>query len=178
MGFDKATLTIVGEPLWQRQLRVLRELSPAVLLVSARAKPPWCPSEIEVVPDTSPSRGPLSGLAAALRQLQTSHLLVLAVDLPRVPAEHLQKLCSLARPGSGVIPLHDDYFEPLCAVYPVEAAASAQTALNSDDVSLQHFGQTLLRNSLARTYALTTEERALYLNLNSPSDVSTSGLIV
>jgi len=171
MGFDKATLNIGGEPLWQRQLRVLCELSPATLWISARARPAWCPSEVEVVLDESPLNAPLSGLAAGLRRLQTSHLLVLAIDLPRISAEHLRKLCDLARPGSGVIPLNGDYFEPLCAIYPVEAGASAQAALISDDVSLQHFGKTLLRKSLAQTYALTAEERPLYLNLNAPSDL-------
>jgi molybdopterin-guanine dinucleotide biosynthesis protein A len=178
MGFDKATLTIAGEPLWRRQIRVLRELSPAALWISAPAKPSWCPPEIDSVPDEPPRSGPLSGVAAGLRRLRTSHLLVLAIDLPRISPEHLRKLCDLARPGCGVIPLNEDYLEPLCAIYPVEAAATAQTALNSDDVSLQHFGQTLLRNSLASTYALATEERPLYLNLNSPSDVSESGLVM
>jgi len=175
MGFDKATLNIGGEPLWQRQLRVLRELSPAALWISARVRPAWCPAEVEVVLDESPLDAPLSGLAAGLRRLQTSHLLVLAIDLPRISAEHLRKLCDLARPGSGVIPLNQDYLEPLCAIYPVEAAASAQAALISDDVSLQHFGQTLLRESVAQTYALTAEERPFYLNINSQSDLSASG---
>jgi len=177
MGFDKATLTIAGEPLWQRQLRVLHELSPAVLSISARARPLWCPPEIEVVPDESPVHAPLSGLAAGLRCLQTSHLLVLAIDLPRISAEHLRTLCDLARPGSGVIPLNGDYFEPLCAIYPIEAAATAQAALESGDISLQHFGQALLRNSLAKSFALTAEERLLYVNLNNPSDLSASGLV-
>jgi molybdopterin-guanine dinucleotide biosynthesis protein A len=175
MGFDKATLVVAGEPLWERQIRILRELSPAVLWVSARSRPLWCLPEIEVVPDESTLGVPLCGLAASLRRLQTSHLLVLAIDLPRIPAEHLQKLCNLARPGSGVIPLNEDYFEPLCAIYPIEAAASAQEALNNNGLSLQSFVKTLLQKSLAQTYTLTTEERPLYLNLNSPADLSVSG---
>jgi molybdopterin-guanine dinucleotide biosynthesis protein A len=108
--------------------------------------------------------------------MRTSHLIVLAIDLPRIPAEHLQKLIGLARPGSGVIPLNEDYFEPLCAIYPIEAAANAQEALSTNNLSLQNFGKTLLRKSLVQTYTLMTEERPLYLNLNSPSDFSAGGL--
>lgn len=170
MGADKATLSFGGEPLWQRQLRILRELQPAVLQVSARTRPAWCPAEIEVIPDEPPSRGPLSGLAAGLARRQTSHLLALAIDLPRMTAEHLRRLWNRARPGNGIIPLHDDYFEPLCAVYPVEAAAIAQETLQDDDVSLQHFVQRLVNQSRVQAYSLTTEERSLYLNLNRPSD--------
>ncbi len=172
MGFDKATLTIAGEPLWQRQLRVLRELPPETLWVSAREAPKWCPTNIEVILDDQPSRGPLSALAAGLRWLRTSHLVVLAIDLPLVSVEHLRKLCSLARPGSGVIPRQSDYFEPLCAVYPAEAAATAQAALRSEDVSLQNFSNALLDQARAEAYPLTAGEGDLYLNVNRPDDLA------
>jgi len=171
MGVDKATLLISGEPLWKRQLSVLKEAQPHALWVSARAEPLWCPPEIEVVTDKPPSCGPLSGVAAGLRRLQTSHLLVLAIDLPQMTAEYLRKLCVLARPGNGVIPFHGGYFEPLCAIYPAEALAAAEMALNSGDASLQHFAQNLLRESQARVYELASEERPLYLNMNTPSDL-------
>jgi molybdopterin-guanine dinucleotide biosynthesis protein A len=138
MGQDKAGVIIAGGALWQRQLRVLRELGPEALWVSARTRPPWCPPEIEVVVDKPPSRGPLSGLAAGLGRSQTSHLLALAIDLPRISTEHLGKLWGQTRSGAGVIPQQDDYFEPLCGIYP----AIAQEALNASDASLQSCGMT------------------------------------
>jgi molybdenum cofactor guanylyltransferase len=171
MGLDKAAVVIAGEPLWQRQLRLLRELRPETFWVSARTTVTWCPPEIEVVADRPPSRGPLSGVAAGLRRLQTSHLLVLAIDLPQITAEHLRKLWNLARPGIGVVPLHGDYLEPLCAFYPAEAAVAAEEALHSSDASLQHFAQTLLSRSQVQVYDLSSEERQLYLNMNTPSDL-------
>jgi molybdopterin-guanine dinucleotide biosynthesis protein A len=174
MGVDKATLLISGGQLWKRQLEVLNNLRPGAVWISARTAPSWGPAEIEVVTDKPPSRGPLSGIAAGLRRLQTSHLLVLAIDLPQMTAEHLRKLCVLAHPGAGVIPFHGDYFEPLCAIYPLEALAAAETALSSGDVSLQHFAQNLLRESQARVYDLASEERPLYLNMNTPSDLPES----
>jgi len=171
MGREKATLLIEGEPLWQRQLRVLQELRPAELWVSAREALPWCPPGIEVVLDTIPGCGPLSGVAAGLRRLQTSHLLVLAVDLPQMTAGHLSKLRSLTRPGRGVIPRQGDYFEPLCAIYPVEAIALAEAMLGAGNVSLQPFAQLLLGKSQAVAYDLTPAEQTLYFNMNTPADV-------
>lgn len=172
MGRDKAAVRIAGEPLWQRQLRLLRGLSPAALWVSARAVPPWCPTEIEVVADRPPSRGPLSGLAAGLCRLQTSHLLVLAIDLPRMTLEHLRKLVALARSGTGILPARGDCLEALCAVYPVEAAGTAHEALSGCDASLQHFGRILIRQSQAQVYELPPEEQPLYLNMNTPSGLN------
>jgi molybdopterin-guanine dinucleotide biosynthesis protein A len=171
MGVDKATIVIAGKPLWERQLGVLSELRPEALWLSARIAPPWCPPEVEVLEDKLPSCGPLSGVAAGLRRLQTSHLLVLAIDLPQMTTEHLRKLWSLARPGIGIIPSHGDYFEPLCAIYPAEALAVAETALRSEDLSLQNFARNLLSKSQAQVYEITPEERPLYLNMNTPADL-------
>ena len=139
MGTDKAMLMIEGESLWARQLRVLREARPEGVVVSARGRPGWCPAEMEVKLDGELSRGPLSGVAAALGGMRTSHLLVLAVDLPRMTGEHLRKICERARPGEGVVPVRDERFEPLCAVYPKEAAEFAADAVKGDDVSLRAF---------------------------------------
>jgi molybdenum cofactor guanylyltransferase len=171
MGVDKATIAIAGKPLWQRQLALLSAMRPNAVWISARNSPEWRPPGIEVVTDTPPSHGPLSGVAAGLHRLQTSHLLVLAIDLPQMTTEHLLKLWSLARPGSGVIPLHSDYLEPLCAIYPAEALAAAEETLNSGNASLQTFAQKLLHRSQAQVYDLPTKEWPLYLNMNTPGDL-------
>jgi len=174
MGCDKATLTIGGVPLWQRQLHVLTELKPTAVWVSARNRPAWCPKEIEVILDEHPSRGPLSGLVAGLNRLQTSHLLALAIDLPNVSTEYLQKLCSRVRPGCAVIPANADYFEPLCAIYPLEVEPLVREALSSQDVSLQQVAKALIQQNRAEVYAVPPDERSIYLNLNSPSDLQSS----
>jgi molybdopterin-guanine dinucleotide biosynthesis protein A len=171
MGEDKAGLVFDGKPLWSRQLRLLRELQPDALWVSARSRPAWCPLEIEVVLDAPPSRGPLSGLSAALSRLQTTHLLALAVDLPQMTAEHLRKLWSLAKPGCGVLPMAGDFFEPLCAIYPAAAASAAKDALASDDVSMQSLAQRLVQESRAQIHPLSEADRLVYLNVNTPGDL-------
>jgi len=171
MGMDKATLLIAGEPLWARQLRVLRELNPEALAVSARTRPEWCSPELAVVLDNEPSRGPLSGLAAALGGLQTSHLVVLAVDLPRMTLQHLRELLARAGSGSGVVPERDGRLEPLCAIYPAEAAAIAAEALSSGDVSLQSFARRLQREGRIQVLPVDGTRAGFYHNLNAPEDL-------
>lgn len=171
MGVDKATLQIAGEPLWARQLRLLRGLTPNALWISARARPAWCPPEIEVILDGTPSRGPLSGLAAALDKLRTSHLLALAIDLPHMKVEMLRMLWSLAQPGCGVVPA-TELLEPLCAIYPAEAAANAATALKDvQDTSLQSFVRAMCRGGRMRIHPCTESERRYFRNMNTPEDL-------
>jgi molybdopterin-guanine dinucleotide biosynthesis protein A len=172
MGKDKATLSINGEPLWARQLRILRALNPAAILVSARSRPEWCPAEIPVVLDEPPSRGPLSGLSAALKKSETTHLLALAVDLPRMTSGRLRKLWKLAGADEGVVPSIDGKFEPLCAIYPcgkcVETAAGE--ALCGQDFSLQSFLAGLIGQNQLRVFSVPDSERDNFLNTNSPED--------
>ena len=170
MGADKAMLILDGEPLWARQLKTLRTICPATIVVSARAKPAWLPSDVELVLDDPPSRGPLSGMVVALRKIQTTHLLALAIDLPRITADHLRVLWSLAQPGCGVVPQNGDRFEPLCAIYPAEGAGEATAALASENVSMRHFVQALLKRNLMRTKMIEAADRPLYHNVNSPDD--------
>ncbi len=172
MGADKATLSFSGEPLWARQLRLLRDLKPDALWVSARTRPTWCPPDIETIFDLPPSSGPLSGLAAALCQLQTSHLLALAIDLPQMNLNLLQQLCTLAQPGCGVVPLHNQHFEPLCAIYPREALEPAETAMAHGQFSLQHLCRDLLSKELVRSYPVPSAEAALFQNVNTPEEFS------
>jgi len=175
MGSEKAALLIDGQPLWRRQWRMLRQLPADAVWLCVRQEPAWRTPDMEVVLDEPPSQGPLSGLAAAFGQLRSSHLLSLAVDLPQMTPAHLEKLWAAARPGCGVIPTQGDYFEPLCAVYPVEAAAVAQQALRAEDASLQRFATKLISEKLARPYSVAPEEKPLYHNLNSPSDLPSGG---
>lgn len=177
MGVDKPALQFGGEPLWARQIRLLRGLIPNALWISARSRPAWCPPEIEVILDEPPSCGPLSGLAVALRKLQTSHLLALAIDLPHMKVELLRKLWSLAQPGCGVVPAND-LLEPLCAVYPAEAALNAATALkNSQDASLQSLVRAICREGRMRLYPCTESERCFFRNMNTPEDLKTCNSI-
>jgi molybdopterin-guanine dinucleotide biosynthesis protein A len=171
MGRDKATLVVRGQPLWARQLSLLRQIKTDTICVSAREQPNWTPADVQVLLDTPPSRGPLSGIALALTTMTTSHLLALAVDLPQLTAEYLEKLVTLTPSGKGVVPYNEDREEPLTALYPKQAAALALEALASEDVSLRSFVRKLRLQNLVVEYRATPEERILHRNLNTPEDL-------
>ncbi|HEV2045538.1 MAG TPA: molybdenum cofactor guanylyltransferase, partial [Chthoniobacterales bacterium] len=121
MGQDKATILFRNAPLWQIQLDLLRKLELEQLFISAQTDPPWRPADIEFVPDDQPSRGPLSGIAAALSRTSCGHLLVLAIDMPFMTESYLRSLCEKVDRGVGVVPIIEDRAEPLAAIYPREA---------------------------------------------------------
>jgi molybdopterin-guanine dinucleotide biosynthesis protein A len=173
MGRDKATLLFDGEPLWQRQLTVLRESGPIEIFISARVDPPWRPREVKFVADTPPSRGPLSGLTACLALLPPDwHLLVLAVDMPFMTSAFLLSLRAIAAPDRGVLPMIGDRAEPLAAIYPKAAQADFATALASSDFSLQPIARRLVRAGKFKVRPLLKDEEAFFGNLNEVKDLA------
>jgi len=172
MGEDKATLLFRGKPLWRIQLGLLRKLGPTKIFVSARTDPVWRPADVRFVADDSPSRGPMSGLAASLAKARTEHLFALAIDMPFVTEEYLKFLCSRIELGRGVIPKIDDRFEPLAAIYPQEALANFQSALSGKDFSMQSVAGRLAIKGKLRVMLVTPLERKLFLNLNEPADLA------
>ncbi len=171
MGQDKATLLWRGVHLWQRQLELLRKLEPGELLVSARKDPPWRPADAAFVADVPPSCGPLSGLAAALAQMRSTHLLVLAVDLPFMNERYLRSLLEQAGAGQGVISVMQGRGEPLAAIYPAAALAYCEAALEGQEFSLQALMRKLIDPGKLRVVPVSREDEGLFRNLNEPRDI-------
>ncbi len=154
MGTDKAFLMIDGEPLWQRQLRLLRELHPHEIFIAGSPRPEW--SSHTVIPDEHPHAGPVPVIATALRRCATPLLLVLAVDLPRITADYLRTLLDGAAPKG----------QPLCAVYPREAAEIADTCN-----TMQQFATRCVTAGLVRQQEIAPADEHLFFNLNTPADL-------
>jgi molybdopterin-guanine dinucleotide biosynthesis protein A len=172
MGKEKATIVFNGEPLWQRQITLLRHLGAKKILVSARAERSWRPADTELVLDQPPSRGPISGLTAALARTRTSHLVALGVDMPFVTVAQLQDLCHRANAGCGVVPTIGGRAEPVAAVYPVEAYADFTAALTGNDWSLQPLVRRLADEGKVQLVNVAEAEVGLYRSLNDPQDLT------
>ena len=170
MGRDKSTIVFRGEPLWQRQIGLLRDLHPEKILVSVRKEPSWLPIKGELLLDEPPFRGPLGGLTKALEQMQTSHLVALAVDMPFMTSGQMQILWGLATLGCGVLPMISDRAEPLAAIYPREAGGDFATALASDDFSLQRLSRNLVQLDKLRVFEVPQRDAGLFRSVNEAED--------
>jgi molybdopterin-guanine dinucleotide biosynthesis protein A len=171
MGRDKATIEFDGQPLWKRQLQILRDLTPEKIFVSARTQPLWLPEGAALLLDDPPSRGPLSGLAKALEQMQTTHLVAFAVDMPFMMAEQLQLLCRLASEGCGVVPLIGERAEPLAAIYSRESASDFASALAGRDFSMQKLVRRLAAAGKVRLFPVSPKDEYFYRSVNAPEDL-------
>ena len=172
MGRDKATIQVEGQPLWRRQLELLRSLGPQQVFISARTRPDWLPDNVELLLDDSPSRGPFSGLTKALDAMRTTHLIALAVDMPFITGDQLRELVSATTAVWGVVPIVDGQAEPLAAIYPAEAASEFFAALSGPDFALQRIVRQLVANGKIHAVRTSDANTVFYRSVNAPGDLS------
>jgi molybdopterin-guanine dinucleotide biosynthesis protein A len=172
MGRDKALMPVPGSGLllWQRQLRTLEELRPEEIFWSGPARSNL-PGHVRVIPDEVENAGPLAGISACLNLLQSELLLALAIDLPRMNVAFLKSLLARCSPSCGVVARHDDFFEPLAAIYPKGLHVLAAEHLSTGRYAMQDLIREAVRRGLLQAFPLGEKDVPLFKNLNSPADL-------
>jgi molybdenum cofactor guanylyltransferase len=171
MGTDKSRLRFGDSTLIESAIRHMRTVTNHVFVVSPRAD---LARYAPIVHDVYPDRGPLGGIHAALASSQHEFNLMLAVDMPLVPAELLEKLVAIAQESRAVVtvPQTSDGLQPLCAVYRKEFAMLAERALRTDDYKIDRlFKQIETRIVNESELGKWGYSPQVFMNLNTPDDL-------
>lgn len=174
MGRDKATLVVVRNLMWQRQVKVLREAGAKVTGIVRRPGQIALdlPADIPLWLDAVSGVGPLAGIHAALLACRTPWLAILATDMPRIHPSWFQWLAGFCTPDCGAMARRPDgLYEPLAAIYPRAALAAVSKHLNGSDRSLQSLATYLISNHQLVSAPLPDTERWQVENWNTPSEV-------
>ena len=115
-GLDKSHLVIGGRRIIDRQLAVLGQIAPRVLVVTDDHHR-FRTSGLQVCDDVLPGAGPLGGLHTALTRSPGRRTLVVAGDLPFLTGAFLRHLVARAPHADAVVPRNASGLQPLCAVY-------------------------------------------------------------
>ena len=177
MGRDKALVPFEGWPLWERQVALLRTLGPREVFVSGPRREEF-PADLRCVADDSVTarRGPLAGVAAALREARAPLVLVVAVDLPGLSQEFLRAGLARCSAGVGAVPfLREDgrvLPEPLAAVYPLAARPLAESRLAGEDWSMRGFVRACAAAGLVTEWEIPPDLRPAVRNVNTPEELA------
>ena len=114
-GRDKSALLVQGRPIVERQLAELSAVTDDILIVGARAF--QASDRVRLVADIVPGCGPLGGLHAALTEMRSDRVFLVACDMPYVDGRFAEYLLSLAGDAAVVVPQTDRGYHPLCAGY-------------------------------------------------------------
>jgi molybdopterin-guanine dinucleotide biosynthesis protein A len=167
MGRDKALLAWDGETLAASAVGRLGAVCGEVL-VADRGRD-FLPNGVTAVAD-GPGRGPAAGILGAAAARPGSDLLILACDLPQVPAQFLSQLAGIS--GDWVVPFWQGRYEPLCALYrrPCLAALGAQVARGVHALYRLADAELDIHRLMGDELARFAAPEGLFKNLNTPED--------
>lgn len=130
-GAPKGLASVAGGRIADHALSALRGATTSQIVVANDPRAAeWFPG-VRIVADEQQGLGPLGGIVSALAAARTG-VVVLAWDMPFVPAELLRELARRGTAGDrAVVPTHGApaQREPLCAFYPSRALAAGRDLL-------------------------------------------------
>lgn len=170
MGRDKALLQVNGETLLARTVRLVATATHGVLVVGRTAGEMPTP-DVRAVRDDEPGRGPLGGIATALRTIRTERAFVVGCDMPLLQPVLIRFLVALDHDWDAVVPRTLYGPEPLHAVYARSCLPIVETCLREGERSV-----TALLAHVRTRYVEPAEwspydpEGLSFLNANTPDE--------
>ncbi len=173
-------LALVGEQrIADRVLTALRGASDECLVVANDPRAAgWFPG-VRVVSDDSPGKGPLEGVATALRAADGASVLVVAWDMPYVTAPLLRGMRALGQLGRpAVVPVRGESLtEPLCAWYAGETLARCEALLARGETRARALVESLpdallLASDMLEAYG---DLDRLFLSVDEPEQLDVLG---
>ncbi len=129
MGQDKSMLLINGEPVVKHIFEQLRPHFGQVLISSDNVSK-YSFLDVDVVPDEVTGKGPLIGIASALRASVNDVNFVIACDIPEVDISFVRRLVRESKGFDAVVPRTGlSKYEPLFAVYKKSTLAVIDKAI-------------------------------------------------
>ncbi len=119
LGRDKASEPLLGRPLLQHALDRLSGLVDEYIVVRAVGQrlPAVTAPRLRIVEDIYPETGPLGGIYTGLAACAAPYALAVACDMPLLQRKLVAELLRLAPGHELVVPVSEEFPQPLCAVY-------------------------------------------------------------
>ncbi len=170
MGQDKSMLEIGGVPVIRRIADTLGEVF-SELLIIANEKEQYERMGLDVVGDIHPGNDSLGGLHTAVASAESSHVFVAGCDMPLLRPALIRGLASMVEDLDVVIPVKDDYPEPLCAIYGKKCELSIEQSISAGRLKMIGFHeQVRVRRVEEAIWRMWDPEGASFLNANTPEE--------
>jgi molybdopterin-guanine dinucleotide biosynthesis protein A len=168
-GRDKSALRVGASSILERQLAVLRALTPHILIVGHHH--PVAGMDVHVVQDRIAGAGALGGLYTALVEAPTEQVLVIACDMPFISAPFLIALATLGAGVDVAIPRDGRGLHPLCASYQRRIADRLKTRIDAGALRIADaLGDLQVRDIGPDELAPFDPDGKLLTNVNTPGD--------
>ena len=173
MGEDKALKPFLGRPLIQR---VIDRLAPIAdeMIVTTNRPDEYAFLNLRLVADLKPGRGALGGLYTAIASATSSHVAVVACDMPFASEMFFEgaRRLMVEEDADVVIAKTDEGYEPFHALYRREACQSAiEAAIEADQWKvISWFSKVMVRELTPQEVNVFDPVGLCFWNLNTPEE--------
>lgn len=185
MQTDKAFLKIGDETFVERAVKTLQTVcEDRVQIVLNKTQADFIekiPADVSAVFDVHENRGALGGIHAALTHCATKYVVILAVDLPNVSGEAIEKLAEITLSSNkfiAVVPRQtDERLQPLCAVYHARFCLPVLEDLmeTNESASANDFLELIFPRTIAQNKLRNDDSTDIFFNVNRPADLEKLG---
>ena len=179
-GFPKWNLIINGETMLHRSLRILRESSAEVLIVSGgdyqfpNITDQTAGAPVRVVYDPTPFLGPLNGIRTGLKSSDFHYHFVVAADMPFFSLDFVHYMLDIAITNQVdlVIPKWNGKLQPLHGIYTKPMFRSMENDLRDGKYSLvkwilEQENRLIIDEQVVKNFNL---NQRIFFNMNQPDD--------
>ena len=169
-GTDKSALVVGTRSILDRQLSLLRGLTPHIIIVASDESHVRM-AGVPVVRDRITGAGSLGGLYTALMEAPTEQVLVIACDMPFLTTPFLAHLAQRGRDTDAAIPRDARGRHPLCASYARRVAAHLHDRIAMGDLRVGEAVAALQVLEIGPDELQTFDpDGRLLANVNTPAD--------
>lgn len=174
MGTNKAELLYKGKTFVENLIEKAEYLGIKHIYLSGYQEDR---QDVNVIWDIYPEVGPLGGLHAGMKNIETACFLVLPVDVPQIPESFLEDLISyhekkLLGSDEENIPLileHQGFLEPLIGIYPKDMADFVEERIKNQYLSvfrmLKEWGCVCYKSNIPEEYIANVNTQEDYAKL-------------
>ncbi len=175
LGRDKAVEPVQGQPLIQRVVERVRQVSRETVIVVAdqdRGDALPLDKEARIALDIYPGKGSLGGIFSGLSAAQEEWGVVVACDMPFLNLDLLRYLVSLREDVDAVVPVLEGRPEPTHSLYSKACLPHIEARLKANDLKISgFFDEVRVKYVPEEDVARFDPDYLSFFNINSPEDL-------
>jgi molybdopterin-guanine dinucleotide biosynthesis protein A len=171
MGRNKSFLTIDGERLIDRAVRILKDIFAEVMIVT-NSPLEYVDLNVQIVTDIYKGKGSLGGIYTGLFYAATEHSFITACDMPYLDKPFIEHMVNLTASHDIVSPDTPDGPQPLHAVYSRKCLPHIKNLMDQNRLKITGFYKGLdvlmIPTETLRTF---DPQDRMFFNINTADDL-------
>lgn len=171
LGEEKGLAAFNGKPLVSYAIEILKPLCGKLVISANNQMQEYEKFGYEIVQDEFEGIGPMGGILACLKKSESRFNIVLSCDTPFVSTALFDYLLKEAEHYQIVVPKHDGFIEPLCAVYATNVLWELQHSVESGNFKMHDFFKKADLKAIDISTDLPFFSEDLFVNINTPKEL-------